>query len=92
MTRKTGNSLVVQWLELHALIVDGLGSISGWGHKPLGKKKKKKKERKEKFTRHPKTHMGISVWKDKCNVIMFEAYNSLRPEPRTQFKKQFLAG
>ena len=33
---KTGNSLVVQWLELYAFIVDRLGSISGWGHKLLG--------------------------------------------------------
>lgn len=89
MTRKIGNSLVVPWLELHAFIVDGLGSISACGHKLLGRKKKK---RKEKFTRQPKTHVGLLVWKDKCNVIMFEVYNRLRPESGTQFKKQFLAG
>ena len=30
---ETGNSLVVQWLELHAFIAKGPGSISVWGTK-----------------------------------------------------------
>ena len=28
-----GNSLAVQWLGLHAFIVEGQGSIPGWGTK-----------------------------------------------------------
>ena len=27
-----GNFLVVQWLELHAFIAKGLGSIPGWNY------------------------------------------------------------
>ena len=88
MTRKTGNSLVFQWLELHAFIVYGLGSISGCGHKLLGKKKK----RKEKFTRHPKTHVGLLVWKDKCNVIMFEVYNRPSQNRGLSLRSYFLQG
>ena len=29
-----GNSLVVQWLGLHAFTADGLGSFLGWGTNP----------------------------------------------------------
>ena len=29
----SGNSLVVQWLRLHAFIAEGVGSIPGWGTK-----------------------------------------------------------
>ena len=28
-----GNSLVVQWLQMHAFTAKGPGSISGWGDK-----------------------------------------------------------
>ena len=31
--RVLGNSLVVQWLRLHALMAEGLGSIPGQGTK-----------------------------------------------------------
>ena len=30
-----GNSLVVQWLELHASTAGGMGSVPGWGAKIL---------------------------------------------------------
>ena len=49
----SGNSLVVQWLGLYALIAEGLGSIPGQGTKgPRNqvawpkRKKERKKERK----------------------------------------------
>lgn len=43
-----GDSLVVQWLEFHAFMAEGMGSILGWGTnlrscKPCGVSKKKKK-------------------------------------------------
>ena len=31
--QRTGNSLVVQWLQLHTFTAEGLGSVSGWGNK-----------------------------------------------------------
>ena len=33
LSRKVGNSLAVQWLGLHALTAEGLGSIPGQGTK-----------------------------------------------------------
>ena len=61
-----GNSLVVQWLGLHALTAEGLGSIPGQGTKILQaaqhnqKKKKKKvytpKNRKKKELRKMKSN------------------------------------
>ena len=48
-----GNSLAVQWLGLHTLIAEGLGSIPGRGtkksHKQCSAAKKKKKRMKELF-------------------------------------------
>ena len=46
---QTGNSLVVQWLGLHASTAGGMGSIPGQGTKILyatqhGQKKKKNKQ------------------------------------------------
>ena len=33
LERKRGNSLAVQWLELYALTIEGLGLIPDWGTK-----------------------------------------------------------
>lgn len=52
----------------------------------------KKKKRKEKFTRHPKTHVGVLVWKDKCNVIMFEVYNRPSQNRGLSLRSYFLQG
>ena len=46
-----GNSLAVQWLELHAFTAEGPGSIPGWGTKipqaaQHSQKKRKKMHRK----------------------------------------------
>ena len=49
LRKPVGNSLVVQWLRLHAFTARNTGSIPGWGIKilcavqPKGKKKKRKK-------------------------------------------------
>ena len=44
-----GNSLVVQWLGLHTLTAEGLGSIPGQGTKiPQAAQQKKKKEKERK--------------------------------------------
>ena len=49
ITMYLGNSLVVQWLGLHAFTAEGVGLIPGWGTKIpqaawCGQRKKKKKK------------------------------------------------
>ena len=46
-----GNSLVVQWLGVHAFTAQGLGSIPGWGTKILQDARCGQKQRKEKGLR-----------------------------------------
>ena len=61
-----GDSLVVQWLELHAFMAEGMGSILGWGTnlsscKPCGVSKKKKNQYQN------KTSEGLSL--SKCETF-----------------------
>ena len=50
LRKPVGNSLVVQWLRLHAFAARNTGSVPGWGIKilcavqPKGKKRKKAKK------------------------------------------------
>ena len=43
----SGNSLAVQWLEIHAFTAEGTGSIPGWGTKiPQDTRRSQKKKKK----------------------------------------------
>ena len=60
---KTGTSLVVQWLRLHASNAGGMGSIPGWGtkipHAMECGKKNTKKQTKKTLTGNPDSQLSI---------------------------------
>ena len=65
-----GNSLVVQWLGLHAFTAQGTGSIPGQelgSHKPHSAAKKKKKML-AKEVNHKRPHIKYSIY-IKCSKL-----------------------